>query len=431
MKGVGKKRLVLEAPPPNDASIVADVNGGNGVDHGHSAPLGRFDGIIFQTAVGEEIPLQESGEEAAETEAAKEDEQKEGGDEAAEGGERPKTELADGFFEIEAIRRKRVKKGQTQYLIKWRDWPETANTWEPLENLSGVSDVIESFEDRLKSGKLRKRKRKHVVYSTQPKKRLQRSATPYSLRRFTPSGADNRQQSASLVDLGHADLPQTVLFAGEGESNGDAGGHEKRKQVLENGSTSVPKQTVDGREENDYDPKLSELKATSSMGANGVAIHVQGAKTPTSNGHTDGPSKVDGTEPVQNDRCRGAKKRKSGSVKRFTKELDVSESVDAQRAINISGGVVEQSRTLVAGSAGNNSHNNRVEEVEDIPHIVKIIKPTGYSASLSSNTQEVSVTFLALRSDGAEVMVDNKYLKTYNPLLLINYYEQHLRYSPT
>ncbi|PNX84269.1 chromo domain-containing protein LHP1-like [Trifolium pratense] len=35
------------------------------------------------------------------------------------------------------------------------------------------------------------------------------------------------------------------------------------------------------------------------------------------------------------------------------------------------------------------------------------------------------------KSDGTEVMVDNKYLKTNNPLLLINFYEQHLRYNPT
>ncbi|PRQ39419.1 putative Chromo domain-containing protein [Rosa chinensis] len=29
-----------------------------------------------------------------------------------------------------------------------RGWPEMANTWEPLENLLSVSDVIEAFEKR-------------------------------------------------------------------------------------------------------------------------------------------------------------------------------------------------------------------------------------------------------------------------------------------
>uniref|UniRef100_A0A6N2NGF0 Chromo domain-containing protein n=1 Tax=Salix viminalis TaxID=40686 RepID=A0A6N2NGF0_SALVM len=38
--------------------------------------------------------------------------------------------------------------GQLQYLIKWRGWPETSNTWEPLENLQSCSDVIDAFEER-------------------------------------------------------------------------------------------------------------------------------------------------------------------------------------------------------------------------------------------------------------------------------------------
>lgn len=29
-----------------------------------------------------------------------------------------------------------------------RGWPETANTWEPLENLQACSDFIEAFEER-------------------------------------------------------------------------------------------------------------------------------------------------------------------------------------------------------------------------------------------------------------------------------------------
>lgn len=29
-----------------------------------------------------------------------------------------------------------------------RGWPETANTWEPYENLAACYDVIEAFEER-------------------------------------------------------------------------------------------------------------------------------------------------------------------------------------------------------------------------------------------------------------------------------------------
>lgn len=36
-------------------------------------------------------------------------------------------------------------------LLKRRGWPETANTWEPVENLFSCSDIIDSFEDRFSS----------------------------------------------------------------------------------------------------------------------------------------------------------------------------------------------------------------------------------------------------------------------------------------
>lgn len=33
-------------------------------------------------------------------------------------------------------------------VIVRRGWPETANTWEPLENLQSVPDLVDAFEDR-------------------------------------------------------------------------------------------------------------------------------------------------------------------------------------------------------------------------------------------------------------------------------------------
>ncbi|KAJ6379768.1 hypothetical protein OIU76_016422 [Salix suchowensis] len=99
------------------------------------------------------------GENREETEG--EEDEEEDNDDEEEDEENPKGEdeknnlfdeerakLDEGFFEIEAIRRKRVRKGQLQYLIKWRGWPETSNTWEPLENLQSCSDVIDAFEER-------------------------------------------------------------------------------------------------------------------------------------------------------------------------------------------------------------------------------------------------------------------------------------------
>ncbi|MED6113027.1 La ribonucleoprotein [Stylosanthes scabra] len=331
--------------------------------------------------------------------------------------------LDDGFYEIEAIRRKRMRKGQLQYLIKWRGWPETANTWEPLDNLQSVPEVIDAFEDCLRSGKQRRRKRKHIDHHTQPKKRHHRSATSYTLRRFPTPTTDHHSQPEPepLADPPLADPPahpQTVVFADESVTNTDGSIVQTPNK---NGFGDASDQTVLRSQENDYDPKLIELRATSNNGvdADNLAPHVQLAKTSTGNSHPAGDLKVNSMDLPQSDRCRGAKRRKSGSVKRFKCP---SELVDAQKSISLFG----TGRAGMPRDAGNNSRGRNVNG----GNIVKIIKPIGYSASLSGNTQDILVTFIAVRCDGAEILVDNKYLKEHNPLLLINYYEQHLRYIP-
>ncbi|TKY75524.1 Chromo domain protein LHP1 [Spatholobus suberectus] len=211
----------------------------------------------------------------------------------------------------------------------------------------------------------------------------------------------------------HNPHPQTPISAHQGQTNTDPTTYAKH-------------------DENDYDPKLSELKATTNSGleVDELAMHFQQPKVSTGNDHVDGQSKVDCVEPIQSGRCRGAKRRKSGSVKRFKKETDAGKPDDAQNAINVPVRAVEPGCTRIAGCMGNNSPM-KMGDAKTACNIVKIIKPIGYSASLCDNIQDVLVTFMAMRSDGTEVMVDNKYLKAYNPLLLISFYELHLRYSPT
>ncbi|CAI8611513.1 unnamed protein product [Vicia faba] len=249
----------------------------------------------------------------------------------------PPPKLDDGFYEIERIRRKRIRKGELQYLIKWRGWPETANTWEPLQNLQSVPDLIHAFEESLKSA-------------------------------------------------------------------GGAGGGKHHRSKGKRTTTLPPHPQPQPPQPTNADPPTG-------LHADNLATHFQ--QTPDNlQSHGDQPHPQPQPQP---DRTRGAKRRKPASVKRFKKEECASHTQTVH----------------TNNTAANDNSAGGKPELAWTPTIVKILKPIGYSASLSSYMQDVSVTFMAMRSDGTEVMVDNKYLKTNNPLLLINFYEQHLRYNPS
>jgi len=77
-------------------------------------------------------------------------------------------EEGEEVYVVESILDKRVRRGEIEYLIKWKgyDNPED-NTWEPKGNCH-CPDLIEEFEAKLK---LKERDRKEKTDSSKPKKR--------------------------------------------------------------------------------------------------------------------------------------------------------------------------------------------------------------------------------------------------------------------
>ena len=55
----------------------------------------------------------------------------------------------EGVFEVEEIRDKRRRYGRTEYLLKWKGFPESVNSWQPEENIFDRT-MVEDFEKQFK-----------------------------------------------------------------------------------------------------------------------------------------------------------------------------------------------------------------------------------------------------------------------------------------
>lgn len=74
----------------------------------------------------------------------------------------PRMELSaigEQVFAVESIRKKRVRKGKVEYLVKWKGWPPKYSTWEPEEHILDPRLVMayEEKEERDRASGYRKR----------------------------------------------------------------------------------------------------------------------------------------------------------------------------------------------------------------------------------------------------------------------------------
>jgi len=69
-------------------------------------------------------------------------------------------------YEVERILDKRRRDGNTEYLIKWKNYDETDNTWEPTANLH-CPDIMEQFHRSRESEELSRRSSKRSIAARQ------------------------------------------------------------------------------------------------------------------------------------------------------------------------------------------------------------------------------------------------------------------------
>ncbi|XP_022112326.2 chromobox protein homolog 1-like [Pieris rapae] len=61
-------------------------------------------------------------------------------------------------YVVEKVLNKKIVKGKTQYLLKWKGYKEEESTWEPVENLD-CEELIKAFEDSRKEKEAQKTKK--------------------------------------------------------------------------------------------------------------------------------------------------------------------------------------------------------------------------------------------------------------------------------
>ena len=59
----------------------------------------------------------------------------------------------DDEWEVEEVKDKTTKDGQTYYLVKWEGWPTEYNQWIASEDMENAKQAIQSYEKRLKKKK--------------------------------------------------------------------------------------------------------------------------------------------------------------------------------------------------------------------------------------------------------------------------------------
>ena len=52
--------------------------------------------------------------------------------------------------EVEKILNRRERKGKLKYLVRWKCYTAEKYTWEGLENLKNVRDLVEEFEKKIR-----------------------------------------------------------------------------------------------------------------------------------------------------------------------------------------------------------------------------------------------------------------------------------------
>ncbi|MCO5604883.1 hypothetical protein L7F22_059057 [Adiantum nelumboides] len=411
------------------------------------------------------------------------------GHESSEDDEENGEGLGEQFYEVESVCKKRMRKnrvskheakcsfyiarletlqsgirqvkdspknGQVQYLIKWRGWPESANTWEPFENVKACADIIEEFEQS-SAAKPGKRGRSKKNFGTNSKKRNlsdnEEDGSPVNLGETNVNNKPISEKAEVVNDLKESDdkdsqrqimtevreeftLPDSTgalkdslqTFPMSFEKPSHSGGEETCSSLPFGGETSEG-----GDENKEKLPNgLHESRLQKETGTSGQQMNVPSTKSgqdhylsykggmENDSNNLSSEKKAISEEPgkaLGMDKCVGAKKRKQGFVRRVRQGLDSHDSDEkAGTAEDRSEDVKEPVSSLqVPGPSATDLSQPNVLQLQEPkslslsaqaadPPLTKILKAVNYNSLCVDGRQDVTVVFKVSRYASASLL---------------------------
>lgn len=74
------------------------------------------------------------------------------------------------YYAVEEVIGRRKKRGKYEYLIKWKDYSINESTWEPMDNLYFVKELIEEYDKSYHSKNPKKKKKEEKEDNNKNKK---------------------------------------------------------------------------------------------------------------------------------------------------------------------------------------------------------------------------------------------------------------------
>ena len=76
------------------------------------------------------------------------------------------------YYTVEEVIGRRKKKGKYEYLIKWKDYSINESTWEPMDNLYFIKELIDEYDKSYETKNSKKKKKGEKKEINKSKKKM-------------------------------------------------------------------------------------------------------------------------------------------------------------------------------------------------------------------------------------------------------------------